>query len=316
VSATGVPRPNRFRPLDVVLLAIAGLVWGAAFVFIRQGISLGASPLAFASVRYLLSAVGFAALAAARRDSFPSRPAVVVSAGIGGVLIIGIYGGFLYWGEQYTTGGYAALLSSTIPLLTVTLGFSLLASERLGPRGLLGMGVGFVGTAVLVFPELLGGSAVGSWKGPLFILAAMVSTALGTVLLRRLSRGPQGLWQISSQFTVAGLLLGAASVALPSSSALPLTFGVLGNLAILVVFSSLIGYFAYFALHHRVGPVRANVVAYLGPIVGVGVGSGLYGEPFTLWEIAGVAIVLAGVSLVLWESARKSTPGPSPKPAP
>ena len=306
--------PGRFGVAEIVLLGATSLVWGAAYVFIREGLLFGASPLAFASARYLLSAVGFAALAVVRKEAWPSRRSLAISASVGGVLIIGLYGGFLYWGEQFTTGGYAAVLASTAPLLTVAAGFFLLASERLGAAGLTGMAVGFVGAAVLVFPQLTGTHALGSWEGPVFVLAAMVCTAVGTVVLRRIGRGPQGLWQIGTQFAVAGLLLGAAAAVVPASRSLPMTTGVLEMLALLVVFSSLVGYFSYFALHHRVGPIRANVVAYLVPLVGVAVGTGLYGEPITLWEVGGVAIVLGGVSLVLWESSRRAAV-PSPPPS-
>jgi drug/metabolite transporter (DMT)-like permease len=312
----GPAAPERFGAVGVALLATTGLVWGAAYVFIREGILFGASPLAFASARYLLSAGGFSLLAALRRETFPSRRALGVSAGVGGLLNIGLYGGLLYWGEQYTTGGYAAVLASTLPLLTVFLGFFLLASERLGAVGLAGMAVGFVGTTVLVLPELTGASALGTWEGPLFVLGAMVCAGVGTVLLRRFGGGPQGLWQIGSQFVVAGLLLGGAALVLPSSRALPLSVGVLEMLALLVGLSSLVGYFTYFALHHRVGPVRANVVAYLTPLVGVAVGTGLYAEPVTIWEISGVVIVLGGVSLVLWESSRKGSLARPPEPQP
>jgi drug/metabolite transporter (DMT)-like permease len=301
--------PLRFGPTEVALLAVVSLVWGAAYVFIREGLLFGASPLAFAAVRYGLSAAAFAALALTQREALPSRRAWLASASVGGVLIIGLYGGFLYVGEQYTTGGYAAVLASTAPLITVAAGFWLLASERLGRWGLAGIAIGFVGGAVLVLPQLFG-SPLGDARGALLIVGAMVVTATGSVVLRRLGVGRQGLWQISTAFAVATILLGTTAALLPFPEALPLTSGVLGALAVLVVFSSVVGYFAYFALHHRVGPVRANVVAYLAPLVGVGIGSGLFGEPITLWEVAGVAIVLGGVSLVLWESSRRS-PGPA-----
>jgi hypothetical protein len=39
----------------------------------------------------------------------------------------------------------------------------------------------------------------------------------------------------------------------------------------------------------------------------VGIGSGLFGEPITVWEVAGFAIVLAGVTLVL-----RGSPAPPP----
>jgi drug/metabolite transporter (DMT)-like permease len=315
MTAAEPPRPGAFGLREVGLLATASLVWGAAYVFIRQGLVLGAAPLAFASVRYLLSAVAFAMLAAVRREPFPSRHDLLVSAAIGGTLIIGLYGGLLYWGEQYTTGGYAAVLASTAPLLTVAAGFFLLTAERLGGRGLAGMAIGFVGAAVLVVPELTGTSVLGSWEGPPFVLGAMVCTAVGTVLLRRYGRGRQTSWQIGVQFTVAGLLLGTAALAIPSARALPLTVGVLELLGVLVVFSSVVGYFSYFALHHRVGPVRANVVAYLAPLVGVVVGTGFYGEPVTYWELAGVAIVLVGVTMVLWDSSRRAAVRPAAPPS-
>jgi drug/metabolite transporter (DMT)-like permease len=315
MSGGGNPAVGRIGLAEIGLLLLLSLAWGAAYVFIRVGIVDGASPLAFAASRYALSAAAFAALAAGRRVPFPSRRAVAVSAGVGGTLIIGIYGGLLYWGEQFTTGGYAAVLASTAPLMTVGFGFLLLASERLAWRGLVGMGVGFAGAIVLVLPQLYG-SAIGSWQGPVFILAAMVSVAFGTVLLRRIGGGRQNLWQIGSQFAVAGLLLGVAALFVPGSERLPVTAPVLGVLAVLVLVSSVLGYFAYYALHHRVGPVRANIVAYLTPVVGVGIGSGFFAEPVTALELLGVAVVLAGVTLVLWEASRRPAPPPAaPAPA-
>ncbi len=305
MSGPAPSAPGRFGTWEALLLAVASLVWGAAYVFIRQGILLGASPLAFAASRYALSALAFAGLAALRREPMPGRRDLAISASVGGILIIGLYGGFLYWGEQYTTGGYASVLASTVPILTVVVAFFLLGSDRLGPGGLAGIGIGFVGATVLVVPELFG-SPLGSWQGPVFVVAAMLSATVGSVLLRRVGRGPQGLWQIGTQFGVASLLLGAGALLLPVPEALPLTGPVLAELAALVVFSSVLGYFAYFSLHHRIGPTRANIVAYLVPVVGVAIGSGLFAEPFTAWEVAGVLIVLAGVTLVLRDSARRA----------
>lgn len=294
-------RPPRFAPWDVALLAVVGVVWGVAYVFIRQGIVLGASPLLFAATRYALSAAAFTAIAAVRREPRPTVRGLSVSAAVGGVLMIGLYGGFLYWGEQYTSGGYASVLSTTGPILTVVVAYSLLPHERLGPRSLLGIAVGLVGVVVLVAPTLAHG-AVGGWQGPAFIVGAFVSAAFGTVLLRRIGGGRQGLWQIGVQFAVGALLLGGAAVLLPFPEALPLRTGVVLALGALVALSSVVGYFGYFTLHHRVGPVRANVVTYLLPLVGVGVGSGFFGEPISGWEVAGGLVVLGGMTLVVRES--------------
>ncbi len=310
-GAMATPEPSgglSFRREDLGLLALVALVWGSAYIFIKQGLVYGASPLLFAGARYGLSALAFFALAAAQGVAWPQRRAAGVSALIGGTLIIGGYGGLLYWGEQYTTGGYAAVLASTAPILTVAIAFVLLPNERLGARGLAGMALGLLGAVILVAPQLFG-SAVGTWPGPLYVGGAYVAAALGTVLLRRYGGGAQGLWQIGAQFGASAVLLLAVAAVLPVPESLPLSEGVVLCLVALVGLSSVLGYFGYFRLHHRVGPVRANLVAYLAPITGLFVGSGLFGEPFTLYELAGFAIVLVGVTLVLLERARPAPAG-------
>jgi len=305
VRASGVPEPPApegpalgYTPTDIALLAVLGIAWGVAYVFIREGILFGATPIVYAGSRYALSAAAFALIALARKEPWPRGRDLTVSALVGGVLVIGLYGGFLYWGEQYSTGGYASVLSTTSPILTVVIAYSLLPGERLSVSALIGIAIGFAGTVVLVAPTVVGGR-VGSWQGPLFIISAFVSTSLGTVLLRRFGGGRQGLWQIGAQFATGALLLGVAAAVLPVPERLPLRPDVLAALGALVVVSSLVGYFTYFTLHHRVGPVRANSVAYLLPLVGVAVGTGLFREPVTAWEVVGCVIVLGGMTLIV-----------------
>jgi probable blue pigment (indigoidine) exporter len=293
----------RFSNLDIALIVLLAVLWGSAYIFIREGLLLGASPLPYASIRYTLSAAAFFAIAAGRRASWPSRSAVIASAAIGGTLFIGLYGGLLYWGEQYTTGGYASVLSATAPILTVVVAYAILPEERLSGLALAGIAIGFVGTVVLVVPELSGGT-VGMWPGPEFVIAAFVCAALSTVLLRRFGRGPQGLWQLGVQFTVGALILGVAALVLPLPRSLPFTAPILGALVGLVGLSSVGGYFVYFRLHHQVGPVRANTIAYLLPLAGIGIGTGVFGEPISIWEIAGFLIVVLGLTLVIRDRSR------------
>lgn len=291
------PGPIRVGRTDVLLLLALSVLWGSAYVAIREGIVAGASPFAFAGTRYAIVAGLLAIFALARREAWPTRRSALLSALVGGTFIIGLYGMLLYWGEQFTTGGYASVLSGTGPILTIVFAHSLLPYERLSRQAILGVGVGFVGILVLVLPSLFGGVG-GSWLGPVAIVGAFVSFPLGTVLLRRWGRGQEGTWQLSLQFAVGAGILALAVLLLPGTERLPLTFPVAASLLVLVVFSSLLGYVVYFRLHHRIGPGRANLVAYMLPLVGVGIGTGLYGEPVTVWEIAGFLLVVTGLSIV------------------
>ena len=306
--------PARVTRTDLLLLVALGVLWGSAYVAIREGEVGGASPFLFAGVRYAIVAALFALMAAVRRESWPGRSAALLSAVVGGTFVIGLYGAFLYWGEQFTTGGYASVLSGTAPILTIVLARSLLPSERLRPKAVAGIVVGFVGVVVLVLPSLVGGMG-SNWEGPLAVMGAFVVFPLGSVLLRRWSRGGEGTWQLSLQFAVGAAILCLAVLMVPGPESLPFSLAVWGSLLVLVVFASLFGYVVYFRLHHRIGPGRANLVAYILPLVGIGLGSGLFGEPISVWEVGGFLLVALGLSLVFVTTNRSSGPPAGNSPA-
>ena len=303
-TGSGAP-PISFGRTDALLLVALGVLWGSAYVAIREGIEAGASPFMFAGVRYAIVALLFALVSAVRREPLPSRRSALLSASVGGTFIIGLYGMLLYWGEQYTTGGYAAVLAGTAPILTVIYAHSLLPSERFRPIGLAGIALGFVGVAVLVLPSLFTG--VGNdWQGPAAVLASFIIFPLGSVLLRRWSRGREGTWQLSIQFSVGAGILALAVLLAPVPESFPMTTAVWGWLLVLVAFASMLGYVVYFTLHHRVGPGRANLVAYIVPVVGIALGTGLFGEAITSWEVGGFALILTGLTLVFFATNHPS----------
>ncbi|MGA9840042.1 MAG: EamA family transporter [Thermoplasmata archaeon] len=281
---------------NLLLLVIVGLIWGSAYPVIRFGLLAGATPIAFAAARYALSAVAIALLAAASKIPRPSARALGLSALLG-LPIVGVYGLLLYVGEQTTSGGLAAILIGVTPILTALFALPVLPGESFRRVGYLGLAIGFAGVFVLVFPPA-GVTLASSIWGPVAVLGAAASFAAGSVALR--AKRPEGetLWGISVQFGVATLFLAAALPLLEPHSSLPLTHDVLVSLAYLVLLPSLTGYALYFALHHRVGPGRANVVAYVNPVAALSIGTLLLGEPFQWWELVGFALVIVGLVLV------------------
>ncbi len=281
---------------SLLLLLLLGAIWGSAYPVIRYGIVFGATPIVFAAVRYAFSALAFAAIAAARRLPRPSARALGLSAALG-LPIVGIYGLLLYVGEQTTSGGLAAILIGVTPLLTTVFALPVLRDETLSVRGYVGLAAGFVGVIVLVAPPP-GVTLASSFWGPVAVLGAAASFAVGSVALR--VRRPEGetVWGISVQFAVATVFLLAVLPLLEPRSSLPSTPGVLGALAFLVLLPSVVGYSLYFYLHHHVGPGQANVVAYVNPAAALAIGTWLFAEPFVWWELVGFGLVLVGLTLV------------------
>ncbi|MGA8663523.1 MAG: EamA family transporter [Thermoplasmata archaeon] len=288
------PSANR----SLLLVVVLGLIWGSAYPVIRFGLVDGATPLAYAAVRYAFSAVAIAAVAAATGLSRPTSRSLGLSALLG-LPIVGAYGLLLYVGEATTSGNLSAILIAVAPLLTALFALGLLPGERFNVLGYVGLVVGFVGVAVLVAPPPGIVLASSIW-GPLEVVGAAASFAFGSVLLRRLRPGGETLWGVSVQFAVATVFLALLLPVLEPHPALPLTGGVLLALAYLVIGPSLAGYTLYFYLHHHVGPGRANMVAYVNPVAALSIGTLLFLEPFEWWELVGFAMIVVGLTLVLY----------------
>jgi probable blue pigment (indigoidine) exporter len=287
--------PGSAARWDLLALLIVGAAWGSAYPVIRAGIVAGAPPLVFAAVRYGGSALALLPIAYALRSPRPDARSFVVAVAYGGVLIIGLYGALLYLGEQSTSGGLSAVIAASATFWSVLFGFVLLPQERLRPWELAGLLVGFAGVAILVVPQIGTGGGI---DGPLLVVAAIISFAIGGVLLRRAAPASPSLWTLSAQFAVAGGLVGGFSLALGE----PWTLGHLSitgpALVYLVAVPSLLGYVLYFGLHHRVGPARANLVAYVAPVAGVLVALLVFAESVSLSELAGLGLIIVGLLIV------------------
>ncbi len=80
-------------------------------------------------------------------------------------------------------------------------------------------------------------------------------------------------------------------------------------MAYLVVFGSLLGFTAYVWLLAHVRPALATSYAYVNPVVAVVLGVWVGGEQVEVVELAGMAVMLAGVVLVCWPGSRPAGDG-------
>jgi drug/metabolite transporter (DMT)-like permease len=76
----------------------------------------------------------------------------------------------------------------------------------------------------------------------------------------------------------------------------------------LIVFATALGQQAWLYGVQGIGPSRAGVFVNLIPVSALSLSAVVLGEPIGAKEIAGIVLILAGVWLVGWQSARlKST---------
>ena len=85
--------------------------------------------------------------------------------------------------------------------------------------------------------------------------------------------------------------------AVPSQSWLALLY--------LIVFGSILAYTAFVYVINHSRPALATSYAYVNPVVAVGLGAAFAAEPVSGPQLLGMAVILAGVALVVVGHARQ-----------
>ena len=290
---------------NVGLFAVVTLVWGTSFPAINVGLE-SLPPLLFAALRYDIAAMllfGYVVVAGYRWRPTTYDDWLLI--GMGGVLLIGGHFALLFSGQQYVTGGVAAIVLSLTPVVTPVFAIALLPDERLGLLGALGIGLGLLGVAIVAQPggELGGGDQL---YGIALLVGSAMSFAFGAVLAVRvrttLPMVPLQAWMM----VVGALFLHVSSVLHPGESfgAARWTPEAVGAIVFLAVCASAIGYLAYFDLQERVGPIETSLVNYATPIVAAASGWVLLGEPITEATVTGFVVIALGFWLCKWWTFR------------
>ncbi|WP_290815047.1 DMT family transporter [Halovivax sp.] len=288
---------SRYRTLGL-FLALA-IVWGSAFVAIDAGLE-HLPPVLFAAVRYDVAGIIMLAYAAyVVDDPIPRGRSQWAVVAVGAGLLIAAYHAFLFVGQQHTTAAAAAVLVSLSPVLTTGFARALVPQDALSPIGLLGVGVGLLGVAVMARPDptnLLATDTVAN----LLVFSAAASFALGSVLTRRIDADfPIETMEAWSMLGGA-LLLHLMSLWLAE----PIDLGAwthpeaLGAVAYLSLVASAFGFLLYFDLLERLGAVEINMVSYVAPIVAAIVGWLYLGQVVDAATVAGFGCIVLGFALV------------------
>ncbi|MEA2026246.1 MAG: DMT family transporter, partial [Chloroflexota bacterium] len=194
-----------------------------------------------------------------------------------------------------------------------------LTDEHITAAKLSGLGIGFVGVIVLALPSLGAAQAdedaVLAVVGMLAVALAAIFYAIASVYTRRCLSGhaiieqPDGTRraplpvEISMGSTISAFVMitllalvfersGGGFLALPDSS--------LGWFAViwLGALGTGVAYLLFFRVIERWGATRTTLVTYIIPLVAIALGFFVLGERLRPLELAGAALIIAGVVLV------------------
>jgi drug/metabolite transporter (DMT)-like permease len=293
---------HRRQVVDYVAMA---LIWGVSFVLVLRVV--GAFGWVGAVSLRALAAAGILLVAAAatrRRLDF-GRSWVPLTA-VGATTVAGQLIGLSYATPRIGTA-MAAILVASIPLFSLVIGQAW-GIERITSAGRVGLVLGLVGVVLLVgFPavpvtaEFVFGCAASAF--------GCVCAAIGSNYARRHLRDVGSWEQTTGAFLAGGLMT------LPLLLLVPVP-GVpdLGDVVLLLLLAGMcssLAYVLYFRLVAEVGATTAVSVEFLVTVIAVFVGAVLLGEPLTIVQLVGGAVIIAGCSLVLGLLPRRGAETPA-----
>jgi drug/metabolite transporter (DMT)-like permease len=275
-----------------VILALLALIWGASFMLIKiADRQLAPSTLVLGrlgSATLLLAAIAVVSLGL-RRTLDELREAwgwLVVVALVNTAVPFWL----LSWGETRIDSGLASIIQGAVPIFNALIAFGFFREARVGGLRLLGLGIGFVGVALLV-----GAQPEGKLLGAVAVVGMALCYAIGTLLAGRyLRRTPPLVVALASTgvSTLAALPVGVAQA--PSRMWHGET---IAAILVLGFVGTAVAYLLFFALIQRAGANYATLVTYLVPPIALAYGAIFLDESFGLTAFAALVLVLVGVAL-------------------
>jgi drug/metabolite transporter (DMT)-like permease len=308
-----------------VALGVVYLVWGSTYLGIRIVVrtlpALGAMGVRFGVAGLIMAAI---VRLAAGSHVWRVQGRQVASAALVGVLLLACGNGGVAVAEKTVPSGLAALLVAAMPLWLVLLRTA--ARDRPRPLSLVGTLVGFVGIAVLARPvtgpaavaqAAVGHAAVGHAAvahvstGTLIVLAGTLCWATGTFLSPRLPMPDSPFVATSIEMLAGAAVMLVASPLIGELHGFSLSRvqpSAWWALAYLVGVGSLLGFTAFVWLARNAPLSLVSTYAYVNPVVAVFLGWLLLAERVTAAIVAGGALAITGVFLVI-RSERAGRPG-------
>lgn len=280
------------------LILVTSAIWGGNFISIKLALR-SSTPLLLATWRSVFGGALLVVIGLARGQRLPSWPKLRTIGWIA-LFMTTLSTAALTAGVARSTAGLASLLINTMPLFLVLLAAPVLG-ERPSPTALVGLAVGFGGTALIAAPALQGNTSV---TGVALMLLAAFTWALGSLILKRSDlSGVHPVMAVGVQLLFSAGGLAMLTLVLEPARRIEVTPTFLAAFVEVTVLGLAMVWVFWVEIVRRGTTAQAGATAYLVPLFGVAFGVAFLGETLLALEAVGAALVLCGLRLV---SARRT----------
>lgn len=278
------------------MYSVAGLIWGASFLFIELALSF-LTPIGVAFWRTAFGALAMLVAMMIFRSKLPTTFDAWKKLTIAGILMSSVPFVLFAYAQTQVTSALAAIINAVTPITTVIVILIAFRTEKLKAHVITGIVVGLVGVLIVL----------GAWQGfgsnnPIAILALLIAITfygIGTPYVRKHITP----LKLPTEVSVFGQI-GTAAITLlpfyllsgPLFTSTP-NFQAVASIVTLGALGSGVAYLFYYKVLDIVGSAIASSVTYITPVIAVILGVLLLGEELHWYEPVGGLIVILGAAI-------------------
>jgi drug/metabolite transporter (DMT)-like permease len=279
-------------------LALAALFWSGNFV-VARAVRDDVDPVFITFVRWLLALLIF--MPFVWRELWQSLPAIrrewrlIAALGLTG---LALFHPLVFLSVKYTTATNALITLSLAPV-AIMLGASLISRAAPSLYQIGGTVISLSGAVVLITQgDVAGIIAAGFNVGDLVMLVAVVVWAVYSLLLRRRPADLSSTVTLVASIVPALPILLLFTFAAGSTVAMTVSPSLVLAIAYIAIFSTVLSFLFWSYGVAQLGPSRAGQYIHLMPVFGAALAFLFLGEPLSLAQVAGAALVFTGLVLI------------------
>ncbi len=286
-------------PRAILALIVMSLIWGYNWVLVKEAMRL-VSPFDFSAIRTIGG--GVLLLGVLAWKGRPLRPRNVPMTLLVGFLCTTVSVGTATWALVEGGAGKMAILVYAMPFWLILMAWPLLG-ER--PSGLQwpAVALALAGLVLLLEPW----NYRGDWFPSALAVASGLAWAASAVVTKRMDRlGEVDVISLSAwQVLFGGLLLAAVALAVPSAP-IRWTPWMAGAMTYNVVLTSAVAILMWFYVLKVLPAGLAGLGSLATPVLGLFFAYALLGERFSFWEGWGGVLIVAALSLLVFQGLANS----------
>jgi drug/metabolite transporter (DMT)-like permease len=287
-----------------VCIAIVSSSLGAGAAVATRYLIDAADPITLAAIRFGGGFLCVLPLALVLRVRLPPRSDWPTVAGLG-LMFYALFFVFYNIALSYTTVARGTLALSTLPLMTMAVG-ALLGIEPLSARKTTGVLVAMLGVAISLASGL-GSAPPGAWRGDLIMAGATLCMAFYNVWSRPFIQRSSTLGFLTAGMGAGGIALVVISLS-TGSTLLLAAFDLRQWIAALYLAAGggALAFFLWVYALQYASPTRVANTMAVNPLVAALLAARILSEPITLYVVAGLLAVFAGIWIATAETAANS----------